>query len=542
MRKPIANIAAAILASMSLFVMATLLSCSGRGNDKPGFDHPTEAALLRLDSVMACRDSYIREKDRRLDSLKSRLAAADPETRYDLADKLFGEYYSYDLDSAASYASRKGVAARELGGGWRESIARLNLARVLLAQGRSHEALEEMSASLPDTVVKPVKVLWLDFMASYETMEGRNPTTWHERMSLTLDPATPEWVYNESNILRLKGRLTDAAQVLVANREVIPANPHNEAITCFLLGKICLQQRDTIGAIRHITLSAINDMKTPVRDYKSLYELASLLLATGDVERAYRYIDMAVEDANAAKVLDNMVAVNRIMPQIVRAHEQQQQRERESQQRYAVGISLLAVCLIAALGLTIRQRNAVAKAAVREKELNHRLREINQELEGMNARISESNRVKDAYLVQYFNLCSYFLGRFEEFRTNVSATIRTKGLPGVERLIAASDDDRELKKFYSNFDSTFLSLFPGFIESFNNLLVEEKRVSLNRDGSMPNELRTFALIRLGVTDSEQIAGFLRRSVSTIYNYRVKMRNAAACPRELFEGKVREIKP
>lgn len=230
------------------------------------------------------------------------------------------------------------------------------------------------------------------------------------------------------------------------------------------------------------------------------------------------------------------------MPQIVRAHERQMQCERDIQRWFVVGISLLAICLVGALVLTIRSRNAVGRAAVREKELNSRLREINRELEAMNGRISESNNVKDAYLVQYFNLCSYFVGRFDEFRGNVSAAARSKGLAGVEKLLAAADDDRELKKFYSNFDSTFLSLFPGFVDNLNRLLAPDKQVALNRDGSMSNEIRTLALIRLGLTDSEQIAGFLRRSVSTIYNYRVKMRNAAVCPREEFEDKVMEIKP
>ena len=314
------------------------------------------------------------------------------------------------------------------------------------------------------------------------------------------------------------------------------------AITNYLLGRIYLQRRDTVAAIRSIAASAVYDMMTPVRDYKSLYELAALLLATGDVDRAYRYIDLAVEDANSTKVLDNMVAVNGIMPQIVRAHERQMQCERDIQRWFVVGISLLAICLVGALVLTIRSRNAVGRAAVREKELNSRLREINRELEAMNGRISESNKVKDAYLVQYFNLCSYFVGRFDEFRGNVSAAARSKGLAGVEKLLAAADDDRELKKFYSNFDSTFLSLFPGFVDNLNRLLAPDKQVALNRDGSMSNEIRTLALIRLGLTDSEQIAGFLRRSVSTIYNYRVKMRNAAACSREEFEDKVMEIKP
>lgn len=517
-------------------------SCSSGDNANGCHDGEIAAALCQLDSVIAGHDADIRQKERRIDSLKMLLPGTDVEQRYDLYDRVFGEYYSYDLDSAAAYASRKAETARLIGDRGRIAASNLNLARMRLSQGRIHEAVEAMTLALPDTVYPAIKRQWYDFMASYDGVMNRDPLKWHERMRESLDSASPAWIYNECNLLWHKGNLAGAAQILEENRRNLPANPHNEAITNYLLGEIYLQRRDTAEAVRHITLSAINDLRTPVRDYKSLYELASLLLVSGDVERAYRYIDLAVEDANAANAFDNMVAVSRIMPQIVRAHDRQVEQEQNAQRWFAAVISLLALCLVMALVLTVRSRNLAGKAAAREKDLNKRLMETNRELEAMNLRILESNKVKDAYLVQYFNLCSYFVGRFEEFRGSVSSTARTKGLAGVEKLIAASDDDRELKKFYSNFDSTFLSLFPGFIENFNKLIAADKQVSLNRDGSMSNELRTFALIRLGIVDSDQIAGFLRRSVSTIYNYRVKMRNAAICPRDEFEEKVREIRP
>ncbi|HNY23932.1 MAG TPA: hypothetical protein PKM89_04130, partial [Bacteroidales bacterium] len=55
-----------------------------------------------------------------------------------------------------------------------------------------------------------------------------------------------------------------------------------------------------------------------------------------------------------------------------------------------------------------------------------------------------------------------------------------------------------------------------------------------------SELRIFALIRLGITDSVKIAEFLRFSVSTVYNYRVKFRNAAITGRDNFEEEVMKI--
>ena len=75
------------------------------------------------------------------------------------------------------------------------------------------------------------------------------------------------------------------------------------------------------------------------------------------------------------------------------------------------------------------------------------------------------------------------------------------------------------------------------MEKFNTMVRPDCRVSLTKEGGMTNELRTFALIRLGITDSAQIASFLHRSVSTVYNYRVKMRNAALGDRDRFEAQI-----
>ena len=54
------------------------------------------------------------------------------------------------------------------------------------------------------------------------------------------------------------------------------------------------------------------------------------------------------------------------------------------------------------------------------------------------------------------------------------------------------------------------------------------------------ELRIFALIRLGISDSSKIAGLLRYSVNTIYNYRAKVKNNAIGSREDFEEKIKKI--
>lgn len=100
--------------------------------------------------------------------------------------------------------------------------------------------------------------------------------------------------------------------------------------------------------------------------------------------------------------------------------------------------------------------------------------------------------------------------------------------------------DDELKLFYERFDKTFLSLFPSFVEDLNNLLLPEEAIQPKKEGSLNTELRIFALIRLGITDSDKIAKFLRYSLATIYNYRTKVRNKAKGDRNMLESEIMKI--
>ena len=97
------------------------------------------------------------------------------------------------------------------------------------------------------------------------------------------------------------------------------------------------------------------------------------------------------------------------------------------------------------------------------------------------------------------------------------------------------------EELYKNFDSTFLHIFPNFVNQFNALLQSDARIALKRGELLNTELRIFALIRLGIEDSSQIAEFLRYSVNTIYNYRSKVKNKSSVSRDDFENLVKAIR-
>ena len=86
---------------------------------------------------------------------------------------------------------------------------------------------------------------------------------------------------------------------------------------------------------------------------------------------------------------------------------------------------------------------------------------------------------------------------------------------------------------------SFLKIFPNFVEEFNRLLPVEEQLHPKNEELLVTELRIFALIRLGITDSARIAEFLRYSITTIYTYRSKLKNKSLC-KEDFEERVMKI--
>jgi DNA-binding CsgD family transcriptional regulator len=94
---------------------------------------------------------------------------------------------------------------------------------------------------------------------------------------------------------------------------------------------------------------------------------------------------------------------------------------------------------------------------------------------------------------------------------------------------------------YVSFDETFLKLFPTFISSYNNLFQPNDRTHSDTGKTLTAEMRIFALIRLGIFESERIAKFLNYSVNTINTYKTKVKNKSIIPNEQFEQKIMEIK-
>jgi DNA-binding CsgD family transcriptional regulator len=134
-----------------------------------------------------------------------------------------------------------------------------------------------------------------------------------------------------------------------------------------------------------------------------------------------------------------------------------------------------------------------------------------------------------------------YLDQFEQYRRSLAKLAMGLRVEELYKQIKSDEFIRqERKAFYTEFDKAFLEIFPHFIDNFNALLTDDKRVYPKSGDLLNTELRIFALIRLGVTDSNRIAHFLGYSLATVYNYRSKMRNRAVGDKDLFEKQVMKI--
>jgi len=215
------------------------------------------------------------------------------------------------------------------------------------------------------------------------------------------------------------------------------------------------------------------------------------------------------------------------------AYQQMQDEQHAKILLYLWFISILTILLIVLVLFVYRQMKNKARA-------NQMLSNLNSELQRLNVNLKESNDIKQEYVGQFMQLCTTYISEFDMYRKRLhKASLQTK-LSEFQRMLSSDEQvDMIAKNFYTMFDQSFIKLFPNFVSRVNELFPKGDELVLKSDGKFNTELRILSLIRLGITDSEKMANFLRCSITTIYTYRSKMKNRALQP-EQFEANVMKI--
>lgn len=521
-----------------------------------------DSLLLKLDQAIKERPIYMEQKELKLVELKRQLHRQIPdEERFAILGTLLDEYRSFNTDSALHMAEEREQIAIRLGN--REYIdnARMNKADVLGMTGMYKEVMDLMRNIHIDRLPVDIHPYYYHiYRTVYGLMADYAVTAYEKKLYTELTDKYRDslLLVNKDNLLihtliqsdqyNVRNEYDKAIRLLTDYLALQKDYEHDVAICAYTLSESYRLKGDKEKEKEYLIVSAMADMKTAVREYISLRKLAVLLYQEGDIERAYSYVKICMEDAAACNARLRKLEILEIFPIINDAYQQKTEKQQEQMKWALVSISLLSHFLLLAIFYVYKQMKKVAAARREVIDANKRLKELNDELHLSNAQLKEANHsiaensyLKEEYIGRYMDQCSVYLEKMDNYRRSLGKIAATGNVEELYKNIKSSKFiEGELKEFYTNFDNTFLQLFPTFVEDFNALLADDEQISLKAGERMNTELRIFALIRLGITDSVKIAQFLRYSVTTIYNYRTKVRNKAAGDRDLLEQEVMTI--
>ena len=502
-----------------------------------------EVALRELDRSLAQEAGLSQKHVADLADLKIQFKhATTPRTRYRFCDRIFDGYLKYDVDSALRYAHLKEEIAAGTDDAELRLDAALDLAQRYLISGMYHTALETVNAADTASVRSP------GLQATYyQTLNS----IYHGMALAAKDPEMATRFRAQELLYQRRSRAAlteDMLNYYTVNADIEIENGHPEraralmeerladerlslqdrAIVHYWIAKTYREEGNRENELKHYAISANCDQLAPVKASRSLIRLSRILYEHGDLDRAYTYIVRAYEDATRSDARTALDEIIQSQPDIIAAYEKLENRR----QRQLKAFLAVTILILAALGF------ALLRLYRNHKRIGRMQRQI---LENVD-RLKESNQIKDTYLGRYLSMFSEHIDALERYRSKLRVTAKSKDLDDILRVLKSDAYiDTERKTLYDEFDATFLGVFPDFVNQLNSLLREEARIGQDLpEGKLSNELRIFALIRLGVTESAQIARFLKKSPSTVYNYRVKLRNAAACDRDEFEKRLMEI--
>lgn len=517
----------------------------------------------RLDHAVAHRQDYRDRKQHTIDQLKALLRHAPAETRMGIYEEFYLHYKAFNTDSARHYNRLFLEAAQHPKWGSAEAVQRAQIYEVqcLSVNGMYNQAWE---------VINPLKEHLLDanrrlyystkcelyvWEASFSSID--NAYDLLRQDIIACRDSTIVYATDPLDALHERAIIAHETDVRASNALMLPVvdtlsinNPWMRHYA-YLVGMNYewLGKRDSM--LHYYALSATADMEQGILEHAALRTLAHHLYADGDIARAYNYMRVCLSDAQACNARLRMVEIAREMPFILDAYHK---RINQQHALLIAGIVALIIGIIIVIAFAIRthrDRQRIKEANAKILEYHDRLRQSKEELEvalgdvmTLNQQLRESNTIKEAYIIQYMKQMSDCVALMENYRLSLQKLAMRATIGKVLETVKSTEFiERELEKFYQTFDDTFLTIFPTFVADFNTLLRPEMRMpdnSLQAAGTgrrLSTELRIFALIRLGITDSEEIATFLRHSVKTIYNYRSRIRNKAIGDRDTFDAQV-----
>lgn len=508
-----------------------------------GFAHAQKVAdslIIQLDSVIAKRQLYTAQKIERIDVLRHRLPQVTDDARYEVVKDIYNEYKSFVYDSAAVYAAKLRAMATRLNEADKIADSKVKLAFILTSSGLLNEALDTLKTvrlkGLPDEIKIPYFYLMVrtcydlaDFSQNrqYESIYQRMAKAYVDSAATLMSPASVERMLitglrdlHQKNISSARA----CYEELVFRHDL---DDQQFAIVASTLSYIYSLEKEPVKSNNMLVKAVMADIRSSTKEAFAMVMLADLLYKEDNIEKAYRYILLAMEDANYYGARYRKQQLAGLFPLIEGKRLAREEAKRRMLLIYSVLITGSVIIFIAFLYVI--------------KKKNNKLEKAQQTIQRANEKLEESNKIKEEYVTYYFNTTAEYISRLENLKKTMEMKLHTKKMDELRFTVDSINIKREREELYHGFDKFFLTLFPDFVDVFQSLFKEEDRVQL-KDGQLLNtELRIFALIRLGINDAERIARILDYSVGTIYTYKARIRNKSTHPGDEFDRRIMAIR-
>ncbi|MFV7233859.1 DUF6377 domain-containing protein [Flavobacterium sp. ZB4R12] len=517
-----------------------------------------DSLLKELDNTVNEYELYLNRKEADINKLKGLLHYTSTDLqKFEIYGKLYVQYKAYQSDSALIYARKSLLISQKLKNTDKVNEAKLNVTSIMGTLGMYKESLDilettniNLTPNLKGTYYWTNRIIYgylNDYGTSSQEKKEYDALTkkYRDSAMLYFSPKSIEFGIAKSDQFLEHGHPDQAIELLHVFFSKTAKQDPDRAVIAYIISEGYRLKKDKEQEEKWLIISAISDLQLVKKENISLRKLAFILYEQGDIDRAYTYTKRSLEDALFCNAKLRTYEISKMLPIINEAYQNKNETNRTQLIIFLICASILSLFLLVVLILLFKQMKKLANA---QKEislantklsvLNKELNEINERLNQTNATLAEASLLKEIYIGRYMDQCSDYIAKLEEYRRKLNVMATAGKMNELIKAVKSNTHiEKELKEFYTNFDQTFLQLFPSFIDEFSKLLVDKEVLHLKQGELLNTELRIFALIRLGIKDSTKIAEFLRYSVSTIYNYRSQIKNKSLGPREEFESKV-----
>lgn len=513
------------------------------------------------DDLLEELDELILDNSKNEQTLNEKIAKLKDELTEDISDNekfriltsLFGIYRTYQIDSAYTISQQLIDVSANLDER-KQLDALVNHAEILIKIGRPRYAIQLLN-SIPRTpYIKKSLYFYRLYYTAYSTLSKeenitKNDIRYHDQLEAYTDTILYISSTDSTTVICAlagenlrEGNYGRAIEMLLSlYRDDRLMKKYDHSSIEFLLAEYYMAAIDTASAKIYLAKSAINDMKKASKVCRALPRLAMICYNEDDTERAYRYISQTMYDITESHARYRILDVADYMPIISEEHDKQQEKAHQRMLGISIVLGLVLLMLIIFYILLKRKNTVVAYAERQAKEQNIKLQELSESLKISNERIRESDHIKDEYIALLFKTCSEYIHEQEDFKKKIARKLASKQISEVMKYLdQQSSESDNFRQFIRKFDMIFNSIFPTFVEDFNQLLRPEEQIKLKSGELLTPELRIYALIRLGITENSKIANFLHYSLQTVYNYRQRMRNKAIDRTQSLSKKIIEL--